>query len=122
MQVVLDDPSLSNFSQAIQDRYNRFLAKLSELEQAEGSIVDFAQSYKDLGFHHTAEGLIYKEWAPGAKALTLSGDFNEWRRWEHVGEKDQYGVWTLRVPNLEGGKCAVPHDSKLKATLVLEND
>jgi 1,4-alpha-glucan branching enzyme len=28
--------------------------------------------------------------------------------------KDDFGVWSIVVPPLQPGKCAIPHDSKIK--------
>jgi len=34
-------------------------------------------------------------------------------------EKDEYGVWSITVPPTADGKCAIPHDSKVKISLIL---
>ena len=31
------------------------------------------------------------EWAPGAKSMSIFGEFNEWNREEYVCEKNDFG-------------------------------
>jgi 1,4-alpha-glucan branching enzyme len=50
-----------------------------------------------LGFSRTASSTIYREWAPGAKAAALVGDFNGWEpAWMN---KDEWGVWSVELPD-----------------------
>jgi 1,4-alpha-glucan branching enzyme len=48
--------------------------------------------------------LVYREYAPGAKAIFLTGDFNAWNRKEHELKADSFGNWEIRLPlhNKEG--------------------
>jgi 1,4-alpha-glucan branching enzyme len=39
--------------------------------------------------------LEYTEWAPGAKSLTIFGDFNAWNREEHRCAKNEFGCHTI---------------------------
>jgi 1,4-alpha-glucan branching enzyme len=39
-------------------------------------------------------GVWYREWAPGAQALALVGEFNGWDREANPLERDQWGVWS----------------------------
>jgi 1,4-alpha-glucan branching enzyme len=42
---------------------------------------------------------VYREWAPGAKAAALIGDFNNWEpAWM---ERDEWGVWSVELPDGE---------------------
>lgn len=42
---------------------------------------------------------MYREWAPGAKAAALIGDFNNWEpAWM---ERDEWGVWSVELPDGE---------------------
>lgn len=48
------------------------------------------------------EVVVVREWIPGAAAVWLLGDFNEWRRGEYAlsrkeGEEGEEGVWECRV-------------------------
>lgn len=41
------------------------------------------------------------------------GDFNGWNGAAHKMEKNQFGVWSVRIPDL-GGNPAIPHNSRVK--------
>jgi len=53
--------------------YNKKTAQLGDLR-------DFANGHRYFGFHKTDAGWYYREWAPGAEKLYLTGDFNNWEK------------------------------------------
>jgi 1,4-alpha-glucan branching enzyme len=89
------DPWLEPYSGEIGARRERFEQKLAEL----GSLRDFAGDYERLGLQRTAEGWIFREWAPRAEALFLTGEFCEWSReaWPLQRSADP-GIWEVRLP------------------------
>ena len=72
------DPYLEPHREDILLRSRLFAQKKKELVGARGSLVDFANGHQHFGFHRTADGWVYREWAPAADAMFLTGDFNEW--------------------------------------------
>ncbi|PQM36693.1 1 4-alpha-glucan-branching enzyme 1 chloroplastic/amyloplastic isoform X2 [Prunus yedoensis var. nudiflora] len=58
-------------------------------------------------------GIVYREWAPAAQEAQLIGDFNGWDGSKHKMEKNQYGVWSIKIPNSDGNS-AIPHNSRVK--------
>jgi 1,4-alpha-glucan branching enzyme len=53
-----------------------WLKKISEFE---GGIENFTQGYKYYGMHVEPDNsVVCREWAPGALALYLTGDFSEY--------------------------------------------
>lgn len=64
------------------------------------------QGYENLGITRKAGKTVYREWAPGAKAAALIGDFNKWEpAWM---ERDEWGVWSVELPDgKEGGGLMV---------------
>lgn len=63
------------------------------------------KAYNVLGAHlrqrDGIKGIEFTVWAPQAKAVSLVGDFNEWRDDEHVMEAvEDTGMWHLFVPDL----------------------
>jgi len=44
---------------------------------------------------------------------------DDWSRDSHPMTKDHYGVWEITIPAGAYGKCAIPHDSKIKISMVL---
>ncbi|CAG9332654.1 unnamed protein product [Blepharisma stoltei] len=119
LRVLLDDPYLENFSSHIKSRYEHYLSKKQEIENTEGSLLQFALGYNIFGIHKTPTGIMYKEWAPDAVLVCLFGDFNNWQRNQYIGKRDQYGVWTIFIPN-ENNHCPM-HGQKLKAGLKLKD-
>lgn len=63
--------------------------------------------------------VIYREWAPNALKAYLIGDFNDWNRDATPMKKDNFGVFEVTVPG-KNGQPAIPHDSKIKVSLLHE--
>ena len=47
-----------------------------DLAEKEGGLLNFAKGYEKFGLLKVDGGISYREWAPGAKALFLTGDFS----------------------------------------------
>ena len=56
---------------------------------------DFANGHLYFGFHRQEDGWYYREWAPGADAMYLTGDFNGWERPGCPMKQLEGGVWEL---------------------------
>lgn len=50
----------------------------------------------------------------------LVGDFNGWNGADYRMEKNEFGVWSISLPDRDG-KPAIPHGSKVKIRL-MKND
>lgn len=113
------DSWLEPFAAALRMRYARYRRKRKEIESAEGSLDTFALGYRYFGFNRGAldghPGLWYREWAPSAQELHLTGDFNNWDRQSHPMERDEFGVWHLFLPD---GEAQPAHDSRVKVHVV----
>ncbi|KAL0173987.1 hypothetical protein M9458_029955, partial [Cirrhinus mrigala] len=56
--------------------YGLFEKQLTLLEEAEGGFDQFTRSYMSYGVQRMPDNsLVFKEWAPAAEALFLTGDF-----------------------------------------------
>ena len=103
-----NDPSLAPYEGLLKARYDLHESRYDEIVRNEGSLKEFAESYKRYGIHKDVSpgakpgDVTYVEYAPGAKRLSLMGDFNEWTPWEFEGEKDDFGNWTVKIPNAAG--------------------
>ncbi len=71
------DPYLMPFKDDLDLRMKLYKEKRKEL-LGKTNIVDFADGYKYFGFHRTENGWVYREWAPAAERMYLTGDFNDW--------------------------------------------
>ncbi|KAJ7283973.1 glycoside hydrolase family 13 protein [Mycena rebaudengoi] len=105
---------------AIVHRHNAFRKWKDTIEQHEGGYDNFTKGYLKFGLNLTPKGeVVYREWAPNAKEASLIGDFNEWNRTSHPMKKDDFGVWEITLPPTSAGACAIPHDSKIKISMVI---
>jgi 1,4-alpha-glucan branching enzyme len=118
LPIIQEDPWLEPYAQDVQDRLQRFTTALRHIEDAAGSLLDFATAHQYYGIHFNKEknGWTYREWAPNATALFLTGDFNQWDRATHPLTKNDNGDWEIFLPYNEY-KDRFVHGSKLKVTI-----
>ena len=99
------DPWLEPHADALRHRYRHYEGMLARVVAAGGSLGAFSQRHTTLGFNRGERegepGVWYREWAPGAQGLFLTGDFNAWDRTSHPLERDELGVWSLFLPDSE---------------------
>lgn len=107
------DPGLEPYKEHFNYRIRRYIDQKKLIEKYEGSVEEFAQGYLKFGFNREEGGLVYREWAPAAQEAQVIGDFNGWNGSNHRMEKNQFGVWSIKIPDC-GGSPAIPHNSKVK--------
>ena len=93
---ILDiDPTLKPYARDIELRMDGYKKIKNQLLGKSGNICDFSNAHLYFGFHRTNDGWVYREWAPAADALFLTGDMVGWdtRRlyMNHIGD----GVWEV---------------------------
>ena len=91
------DSALRPFERDINLRMDNYYRTRNTLTGG-GTLRDFANAHEYYGFHHTADGWLYREWAPGADALYLSGEFNNWDATSAPLTPVGSGNWELRLP------------------------
>eukprot|EP00891_Asterochloris_glomerata_P008249 jgi/Astpho2/8249/Aster-01334 len=94
------DDSLWSHADHIKYRWNTYKSLRDRIDKDEGGLEKFTQGYKYYGLnrgeHEGKTGIWYREWAPGARALALVGEFNNWDpKPEHWGVKNDFGVFQL---------------------------
>ncbi|PWY99927.1 glycoside hydrolase [Testicularia cyperi] len=119
--VIALDPWLEPFAPALRHRYSVYKDWVDRITTSEGGLEKFSRSYQQMGFQvdPKTQTVSYTEWAPNAVEASLIGDFNNWDRSSHKMQKDDFGKWHLTIPPVAGGKCAIPHDSKIKISMLL---
>ena len=60
-----------------------------------GTLNEFANGHEYYGIHRVPGGWIYREWAPSAYQLYLTGDFNGWNWTSHPLKNLGNGSWEL---------------------------
>jgi len=106
-----EDSWLQPYEPVLLARQQRLAARLMEINQQHGSLANFAGAYAQFGLHYDADrrGFVVREWAPGADAVSLVGDFNFWNRQADPLQKDAAtGVWETFLPDLDGRPRLAP--------------
>ena len=92
------DPALLPYKYDIELRMENYYCKREELICKNGRLYDFANAHHYFGFHKTENGWYYREWAPGADEVYLTGDMVCWRwldlRLTDIGN----GVYEIFLP------------------------
>ncbi|CAF2027266.1 unnamed protein product [Rotaria magnacalcarata] len=117
------DSYLEPYQDEIRRRYYVFQNILKRLETEEQGIDNFTSAYKHFGIHVNPQTneINIKEWAPGAKAMYIRGDFNNWKEREYPFTCDQWGVWRVTIPPLSDGSTTIKHGQAIKLLLEIGN-
>ncbi|MBP7933884.1 MAG: alpha amylase C-terminal domain-containing protein [Phycisphaerae bacterium] len=115
------DPWLKPYADALKYRYEHFQKTLARIGAYAGSLEEFSRAHEYFGFtrgqHDGEPGVWYREWAPKANALFLTGDFNRWDRHSHPMARDAKGVWSIFLPDRQYAWRLV-HDGGVKVHVV----
>ena len=94
------DPWLNPFAAVIESRIAKCHAKEKQLT-GKGNLTEFAMGHYYYGLHNIENGWIFREWAPNATDIYITGTFSGWK------EKPEYrlkrinanGDWELSLPS-----------------------
>ena len=89
------NPQLKPFESDINLRMELYHNTKKRLLAQGGTLKDFAQAHHYFGIIHMNGYWVYREWAPNAYQLYLTGDFNNWNQTSHPMKKLDNGVWEL---------------------------
>ena len=89
------NPQLKDFAGDIDLRMFLYRATKNRLLPNGGTLNEFANAHNYFGFHRVDGGWVYREWAPSAYQLYLTGDFNGWNQTSHPLKKIGNGNWEL---------------------------
>ncbi|GAB3218325.1 alpha amylase C-terminal domain-containing protein [Algoriphagus aestuariicola] len=123
LPLIQDNTWLEPFAPVIEARYERFRSTLHAINDFSGNILEFARMHEYYGVHFDKfrNGWIYREWAPEAKGLFLTGDFNWWDRNSHPLRKNHRGDWEIFLPYADY-KDNFVHQSRIKVRIIGAND
>ena len=114
LKILEIDPYLTPFEGDLNLRMQNFASKKQELVGKRGKLTTFANGYKFFGFHRTKTGWVYREWAPAAEAMYLTGDFNQWNTGSCPMHRLDNGVFEVELL----GKDALKPGQKVQAIVV----
>jgi 1,4-alpha-glucan branching enzyme len=114
MPLVNLDPWLEPSENEIFVRYKRFVDKLSVIENQAGGLLKFSEAYNYFGINYNKQKKCwsYREWAPGAHALFLTGEFNGWDKYSHPLTRIENGIWEISLDKEE-----IKHGDKVKVVV-----
>ena len=95
-KIIKIDPYLAPYENDLNARINNYKAKKQELV-GDGSLSDFANGYNYFGFHKVDNGWVYREWAPAADRMFLTGDFNGWDIYKNQMARLDNGVFEIFI-------------------------
>lgn len=118
LAIIQEDPWLEPYQDEVYNRYQRYEKARKEIEEAEGSILDFATGhhYYGITYDKKKKGWYYREWAPNAEALYLIGEFNGWDRTTHPLTRNDKGDWEIFLSQKQYNSTFV-HGSKIKVVI-----
>ena len=95
----MNDPLLKPFENKIIQRQEKALRKEKELTGNSSAIKDFAAGHLFFGMHRKDNGWVFREWAPNATDIYLTGTFNKWKtnQDEYKLKKLEHGVWEIEL-------------------------
>ena len=91
------NPQLMPFEGDINLRMELYQNTKNRLLSGGGTLKDFANGHHYFGIHHFGGKWVYREWAPNAHQLYLTGEFNNWIQTAHPMKRLENGVWELEL-------------------------
>ena len=91
------NPQLKDFAGDIDLRMFLYRTTKGRLLAQVDTLNEFANAHNYYGFHRTDKGWVYREWAPSAYQLYLTGEFNGWDQTSHPLQKLDNGNWELEL-------------------------
>ena len=99
--ILKNDAQLRPFEKDIALRMDNLERKTRQLLLPDQTLEAFANGYTYFGFHKTDDGWFYREWAPGAQEMYLTGDFCGWDRRAYPMTAKENGVFELFIPGTD---------------------
>lgn len=119
IKALLDrDPYLNPYEKEIRRRYGCLRDLQDSIEENGGGLDNFTKAYNYYGINVQQDNsIVCREWAPGARQLFLTGDFNGWNRDSHPYNKLEFGKWELILPPNSDGTPVIKHLSEIKVVV-----
>ena len=111
------NPQLLPYADHIENRMSLYHSTKQSLLTECKTLHEFANAHQYFGFHRVEGGWYYREWAPEAHQLYLTGDFNNWDRTSHPMTRLEGGTWIIFLSGenalWEGCRVKVVVESKI---------
>ena len=95
----ISDSWLKPFTGVVDKRIGKCLSKEKHLIR-NGSLIDFAMGHYYYGMHRNNGCWVFREWAPNAKSIFVTGIFTGWQEKEDFTMKriNPHGDWEIFLP------------------------
>jgi len=93
------DPWLKPFTGQIEKRIAKSLLKEKQLI-GNGTLIDFSMGHLYYGLHQNNDSWIFREWAPNATCIYLTGNFTGWKEMNEfkMNRLNPMGDWEIILP------------------------
>jgi len=108
------NPCLAPFERDLQLRMENYHNTMAALLGDRCNLADFANAHHYFGIHPTDGGWVYREWAPGAQEMFLTGDFCGWNRYAHPMKNLGNGIFELSL----SGRDALQEGQRVMAVVI----
>ncbi len=113
-KIIEIDPLLKQYEKDITLRMDNYRRVKKSLLIGEDNLKEFAGGYNYFGIHRTEKGWVYREWAPAADEMYLTGDFNNWQLYTHQLKDIGNGVFEIHLKGFDALKVG----QKVQAVVV----
>lgn len=102
-KIVQEDSWLDPYNHDISERNHRFDTLKNDIIKSSKSLSNYALGHKYFGLNHDVKSKkwSYREWAPGANAISIFGDFNNWNKESHPLKRIDGDVWEVFIDDKE---------------------
>ncbi len=97
--IVAGDPWLEPYTSVIDRRNKKIFDRRNHLTSGSGNLSEFANGHLYFDVHLQDGHWVFREWAPNATAIFLTGTFNDWQESDkYQFRKMEGGIWELVLP------------------------
>ncbi len=95
----ISDPWLKPFIPVIEKRIGKCISKERHLAGRK-NLTGFALGHHFYGMHREGDGWVFREWAPNATAIYITGEFTGWKEKKEfsMNRLNEYGDWEIILP------------------------
>ena len=98
-ELVCRDPYLTPYTEKIISRMEHLKIIEEQIKKEAGGLDKFASGHEYYGLHFRNNEWIFREWAPNATAIYLTGVFSRWKDEAAFALKriNNHGDWEIRL-------------------------
>lgn len=112
------DPILEHFKSDVLLRINDYKEKKKDLLKGAKKLSQIANMHEYYGFHKIKDAWIYREWAPAADAVYLTGEFNDWNPTSHSLTRIDENTWEIKIKGIK----SLSNNSRVKVIIEKNNE